>query len=240
MDLIKNNWTENDYIEFVDYLLNLSKESLKKFNEKIYNDKEKIGLGISLTVLRNISKEILKGNSLSFILISKSHLKYIEEVMIQGFVIALRKEDFKEKLKNIDKFVPKITNWAICDSFVPTLKCVKKHRDEYLKYIEKYLKSDKEFYLRFYIVSLLDYYIEDDSIDYVIEKLTSINSEHYYVKMAIAWTLTDGYIYYPDKVKSVIAKGKLDKFTHNKLISKICDSYRVSKEEKEYLKTLRK
>lgn len=240
MNLIKDKWSEKDYLEFIDYLLKLSEDSLKKFNEKIYNDKEKIGLGISLKTLRKISNEILKGDSYSFINVSKKHSKYIEEVMVQGFVIAKRKESIEEKFKNIDAFVPKISNWAICDSFVPTLKCVKDYRDEYLKYIEKYLNSAEEFYLRFYIVSLLNYYIDDEYIDYVIEKLEKINSDYYYVKMAVAWTLAEAYISYSDKVILVLRGGKLDKFTNNKLISKICDSYRVGKDEKANLKKFRK
>ena len=239
MNLVLDNWNEEVYSKFIEYLLSFKTESLKEFNNSIYNEKEKIVIGIKIPVLREISKEILKGNSKSFIEFSQKKNTYVEEVIIQGFVIALRKEDIKEKLNNIDRFIPKITNWAICDSFVPALKCIKKYRKEWLEYIYKYFDLNNEFSTRFYIVSLLDYYIEDDTIDFVLNTLKNISSDKYYIQMAVAWTICEAYIYYPEKVENIFKENNLDKFTINKAISKINDSYRVNRENKEYIKKYR-
>lgn len=241
MEFINYKWNKRSYYEYVNYLTCLEvKENSKKFTTNIYNDKIKETLGIKIPILRSIAKEILKTDVDSFILQALKDSKYVEEDIILGFVIALKKENMNSKFINIQKFIPKITSWAICDSFVPSLKCVKKYRKEYLEFIEKFIDENNEFSTRFFIVSLLDYYIEDDTIDYVLNKLNSLHSDYYYIKMAIAWAICEAYIYYPEKTKNLLLNNDIDNFTFNKAISKICDSYRITKENKEILKKLRR
>ena len=105
------------------------------------------------------------------------------------------------------------------------------------------MKSDREFELRFAIVILLDYYITDEYIDNVIKILDNIkHTEFYYVKMAVAWTLSIAYIKYPDKIMQYLQSGNnhLDKDTYNKALQKIIESNRVGKREKNKIKKMKR
>lgn len=143
-------------------------------------------------------------------------------------------------IKDIEKFVPKIDNWAVCDTFCAGLKIIKKYPEDFWEFIGKYLKSDKEFEIRFAIVMILDYYINDKYIEEVLEILNNIKHEGYYVKMAVAWTVSICYIKFPKRTMKFLKECNLDNFTYNKSIQKIIESYRVENEDKEILKKMKK
>ena len=136
----------------------------------------------------------------------------------------------------IKNFVPVIDNWAVCDSFCPTLKIKKNDLAVIWDFIQPYLNSDKEFYIRFGVIMLLDYYINDDYIDSTLEALKNVDTTAYYASMAAAWTMAECFIKYPDKTLPYITERVFDKATHNRTIQKLCDSYRVSAEDKEMLR----
>ena len=217
-------------------LINLSDEKYKKFHSGICPGIDNI-IGVRIPVLRNYAKELYKNEDWKDYL--KIKPRYYEEKMLQGMLIGLDvKEDIQTIQKYTEQFVPKIDNWAVCDTFVAGLKITKKYTIEMWNFIQKYLKSNKEFELRFAIVMLLDYYITEEYIDEVIKKLDKIKHEGYYVKMAVAWALSICYIKYPKKTFNYLLHNDLDQFTHNKTIQKIRESYRVNKEDKEKLKKL--
>ncbi|MBQ2753776.1 MAG: DNA alkylation repair protein, partial [Firmicutes bacterium] len=110
----------------------------------------------------------------------------------------------------------------------------------FMPLIEKCLESEREYDLRFALVMLLDHYIADEYIDYVLDIYEKVKSEYYYVKMAVAWGLSVCFVKYPEKTIKLLEQGSLDAFTHNKTIQKICESLRVSKESKNNLKKLKK
>lgn len=232
MELTKENWQKKDYQEYLKYLESLSDEKNKAFTLKLTPTKYEV-LGIKLPVMRDIAKKINKGNKIEFIKQNTYH--YYEEIMILGFVIATT-----INYQNIDEFIKYIDNWAICDSFSNTLKKQKYNRDELFNYANNLIKSKEEFICRVGLIILLNNFIDKEHINLIYKEIEKIKSDKYYINMAIAWFIAEGYIKEKEVTLKYLLKTKLDKFTFNKAISKIHDSYRVSKEEKEYLNTLRK
>lgn len=197
-------------------------------------------LGVRVPILREYAKELVKedweGNYLNI------GNEYYEEIMLQGMILGLAKMELGDRLHYLEEFVPKIDNWAVCDITCSGLKFVKKNKEAVYEFLQKYLKSDKEFELRFAIVMLLDHYVIDEYIDKVIQILDSIkHTEYYYVKMAIAWTLSVIYVKYPDKALEYLKNGNnLDDDTYNKTLQKIIESNRVKKSEKNRLKKMKR
>lgn len=211
----------------------------KKFHEKLCPTKYEI-LGIKIPILRKISKDLLQNYNYIDIF-NNLNDKYYEHVMIKGIIVANIKVSYEEKLTLINEFLPLIDNWAICDTFVSELKFIKNNQEEFLKYLMPLLKIEKEYYKRFVIVVLLDYYINDKYIDKVLNTTLSVKSNDYYVKMAIAWCISICLIKYFDKTISFLNKykNKLDKWTYNKALQKGIESFRISRENKKLLKGMK-
>ena len=228
-------------INIKDELLKLQDEKYKEFNSNLCPDNNRKMIGIRVPILRKFSKELLKNYSLDDI-INSIDTEYFEEVMVRGFCIAYTKMELEDKCKYIDSFVPLIDSWAITDSFVPTLMVQKKDLEFIWEYIKKYLKSNKEFYIRFAVIMMLDYFIIDEYVNEVIEILNNISYKGYYVKMGVAWCLCEIGIKYYDKFICYMKSNdnKLDKFTYNKTIQKMIESYRVTNEHKNELRNLKK
>ena len=154
-----------------------------KFNKKLCPDTTKEIIGIRIPTLRNIAKEFVKNEDyicyLEEVLYTNDD-KYFEEVILQGLIIAYAKFELQDKLVYIKKFVPKIDSWAISDTFIPTLKFKTKDLEKVWKFILPYTKSDKEFEVRFAVIMMLDYFINDEYVDKVIEQIYKIENDNYY------------------------------------------------------------
>ena len=215
----------------------LADEKYKKFHSSLCPNVDSI-IGVRVPVLRNFAKEIAKDNWKEYL--ENAQNNSYEEILLQGMVIGLSKMKLEELKYYLDKFIPKIDNWAVCDITVAGLKLTKKYKEEMWEYLSKHLKSNKEFELRFAIVMILDFYIIDGYIDEVLKILNNINHEGYYVKMAVAWAISVCYIKYPDMTLKLLENNKLDDFTYNKSIQKIIESYRVDNKTKEKLRKMKK
>ncbi len=227
--------------DIIKKLLELQDIKYKDFNKNLCPDTKKDMIGIRIPVLRKLAKEILKENYNWREFVKNNDVKYFEEVILQGLIIAYSDLEFKEKLEYITQFVPRIDSWAICDTFVPTLKIKKSNLDDYWNYILKYLNSEKEFEIRFAIISMLDYFINDEYVDKVIGKIDNISNEGYYVKMGAAWTLAEIGIKYNEKLMKYLEnKNKLDKFTYNKTLQKMIESFRIDEKQKEVLRKMKR
>lgn len=218
-------------------IFELADEKYKQFHSGLCPNINNI-VGVRVPILRNYAKEIAKGNFRKYL--KEAQDEYYEEIMLQGMVIGLAKMDCRERLDYITKFVPKIDNWAICDVTCAGLKFTKKNLNVVWDFLQTYLKSDKEFELRFGIVMLLDFYITDEYIDRVIQILDSIKHEGYYVKMAIAWTISVAYVKFPEKVMKYLNNNTLDNFTYNRALQKIIESYRVTEEDKKIIRAMKR
>ena len=212
----------------------------KEFHSGLCPDTNNI-LGIRVPVLRQYAKELLRKYDYEFLLQNIDN-KYYEEIMLQGMIIGLSKEkDFEKIEKYIIEFIPKIDNWAVCDVFCAGLKITKKYKKEMWKLIGKYLKSKKEFELRFGIVMILDFYIEENYLQEDFKIFENINSKDYYVQMAVAWAISICLIKYYDETLLFLKdkKEKFDKFTYNKALQKGIESFRLTKEQKETLRKMK-
>ncbi len=234
MKLKKEHWNEQDYQEYMEYLISLKEDKYKEFHQKLISTKYEI-LGIRVPIQRKIAKEIGKCNAVEFLSFCKE--RYYEEVNIEGLVIASLKEELREAY--FDAFLRKIDNWAICDGFCSSLKLTDQKKEKYFTKIKQLLTNKEEFTVRVGLVLLLDYYVEEPYIKEIFSCVDSINRDEYYINMAIAWLLSECYIKQKEITLSYLKQNHLNKFTQNKTISKICDSYRVSKEEKQELKKLK-
>ncbi|MBR0351260.1 MAG: DNA alkylation repair protein [Clostridia bacterium] len=236
-DLNNVNWNSKTYTEFVQYLKSIEDIEYKKFHSSlVLNSKYKM-IGIRLPIMRKIAKEIAGGNIEQFLKYAKDNS--YEEVMIQGLVISQIKDE-AVFYKFFINHIKKIDNWALCDTFCNSIKIVKKYEEKYFKEaVELALKED-EFLSRIGLVIILSHFVNEKNIKTIINTLNKIKSDKFYINMAEAWLVCELYIKFPEQTLEFIKNNKLNKFTHNKAISKIHDSYRVSKEDKEYLNTLRK
>lgn len=219
-------------------LFKLADPEYKEFHSGLCPGTNNI-IGVRVPILRNYAKELAKEYEIKDIL-KQIDNQYYEEIMLQGMLIGLDKKDFKTIQKQIEEFVPKIDNWAVCDVFCAGLKVTKKHKKEIWNFIQRYLKSDKEFEIRFGVVMILDYYIEDDYLEKDFKIFESIASQAYYVQMAVAWAISICLIKFYDKTIEYLESADLDKFTYNKALQKAIESYRITDEKKLLLKKMKK
>lgn len=204
-------------------------EEYGKFHRALVPGTDNI-LGVRLPRLRELAKQLAKGDWRNYIVTAQDD--YYEEIMLQGLVIGYIKTDIEENLCYVAAFVPKITNWAVCDSFCNSLKITKKNMTRVWEFVLPYLQSQEEFEVRFAIVMLLNFYIKDEYINQVLVLLDSAKHEGYYVKMAAAWAISSCFIKYPEKTMAYLMKNTLDDFTYNKALQKITESFRVDKTTK--------
>lgn len=218
-------------------LFNMQDKKYKEFHSSLSPNVDNI-IGIRVPVLRNYAKELLKQHKQEEIKIGD---KYYEELLLQGMIIGLQnRESIENIIVKVNKFVPKINSWGVCDTFCAGLKITKKYQKEMFRVIEKYLKSNREYELRFAIVMLLDYYINDEYIDNVLKILNTIKSDKYYVQMANAWAISICLIKYYEKTVKFLENCNLDNFTYNKAIQKAIESYRITDKQKENLKKIKR
>lgn len=205
----------------------------KEFHSSLCPNVDKI-IGVRVPELRKMAKEIAITNCSEFL--KNAQDEYYEELLLQGLVIGYAKISIQETFKYLKKFVQKINSWAVCDTTCSNLKVTKKHMEEMWNFLEIYINSDKEYEIRFALVMYLNYYLTEEYIDRILEKIDKITNKQYYVQMAIAWLISFAYIKQKEKTEQYLLKNNLDEFTLKKSIQKIRESYRVSDEDKEKLK----
>lgn len=195
-------------------------------------------MGVRVPQLRELAKKIARQDAVEFL--ENYEPGFYEERMIYGLVIGYMKEDLETKLKYLDKFVPLIDNWAICDCCCATFKFTNQNLEAVWEYIQKYVTSQNEFEVRFAVIMIMDYYINDKYIDRVLKIYNSIKLDAYYVKMGVAWGISVAYIKQKEKTAEFLKKNNLDEFTFNKAIQKLIESYRVCEGEKDVLRSLKR
>ena len=228
---------EYNYPDIINYLKSIADEKYKKFHSGIVKDTDSQILGIRLPVLRKIAKDILKGDYEGFL--HNSGKTYYEEVMLRGLVTAQIKGGFEDVKKRVNDFVPWIDNWAVNDTFCSAFKIIKNFHGEFFEHIETYLKSENPWAVRVGIVLMMNYYLTDEYIDRVLERVENTVSDQYYVQMGKAWLLATAAAKFRDKTINFIETAELENKTFYMTVQKCVDSYRVPQEDKSYLKSLR-
>ena len=230
-------WEKSDYLRLKQYLRELADPDYLAFHQRLVPEVDNL-LGVRVPVLRSLAKEIAKGDIDSYF--SLTGQESYEEIMLYGLVIGYCKRDIAEVCAALDRFVPKINNWAVCDCCCSGLKIVKKHPEEMLAYLQKWLSSKNEFELRFGIVMLMDYYTAEPYLDMTLAVYRDIRHEGYYVKMAVAWGISVCFVHARSKTLSFLEQCPLDDFTYHKALQKIIESNRVSPEDKALMRSLKR
>ncbi len=197
-------------------------------------DKDSV-IGVRVPMLRAYAKKFGKTEEAKQFLEILPH-QYYEENNLHGLLIDQMK-DYELCIEELIRFLPYINNWATCD--ILSVKAVKGHLDSYIKNIYQWLESDYTYTIRFGINMLMRYYLEEEfKIEYP-EKVAAIRSEEYYVNMVRAWYFATALAKKYDQVLPFLEEQKMDVWTHNKTIQKAIESYRITLEQKEYLRTLK-
>jgi 3-methyladenine DNA glycosylase AlkD len=217
-------------------LFELAEENYQKFSSALLPNINNI-LGVRLPTLRKLAKVISKDDWRRFISMADSD--YFEEVMLQGMVIGYAKADIEEILQYTTDFIPKIDNWSVCDSFCNGLKFTKNNMESVWDFIQPYLSSKKEYEVRFAVVMLLNFYINEEYIDNVLKLLDNAKHDGYYAKMAVAWAVSICYVKFPEPTMKYLKNNALDAFTYNKSLQKITESLQVDKQAKAIIKSMK-
>ena len=224
--------------EIKEKLMELADLEYKKFHSGLCPGINNI-IGVRVPILRNYAKELIKAYEVNELL-KQIDNQYYEEIMLQGMVIGLAKQDFDTTKKHIEEFVPKIDNWAVCDVFCTGLKITKSRKEEMWDLLQKYLKSDQEFEIRFGVVMILEYYIEEDYLKKIFKIFNTITSQAYYVQMAVAWAISICFIQFYEETITYLKTSKLDDFTYQKALQKAVESYRITEERKQILRKMKR
>lgn len=234
--MIPNIWNKSTYNNFLEYLQSISDSQYKIFHSKLIGSDNLYG--VRTPNLKKIAKEIAHTDYLSFI---KYNSKTIyEEKILYGLVLGYIKVPFQTRLNLLDEFLPYIDNWAINDIVCANMKSFKMNMKEGLTYIYKCVNDKNPWIIRFGLVLLLDFYISADYIEEIFSICDKLQNDQYYVKMAIAWLISICYIKCKKQTIQYLNHNKLDDWTYNKAIQKMIESTRISKEEKNALKLLKR
>lgn len=218
-------------------LFNLADEKYADFQAKLTPtiDRE-LFIGVRVPNVRKLAKEIYKSGEYASFLNELPH-KYYDENMLHGLILSEFK-DYDECVAEVDKFLPYVDNWAVCDIMSP--KCFKKNKDRLMDKIVEWSESDEVYTSRFGIEMLMSHYLDDDFKAEYLEIPARVKLEDYYAKMMVAWFFATALTKQWDAAVPYIEKGRLETWTHNKTIQKARESYRIADEQKEYLKSLKR
>lgn len=217
-------------------LIALKDDKYKTFTSKLIpNINPDVIIGIRTPQLRDLAKKLKDEKDIDIFLSTLPH-KYLEENSLQAYLIEQIK-DYDLCVKEINKFLPYIDNWGTCDTLRP--KCFKKNTDKLFNEIKKWIKSNHTYTIRFAIGMLMTYYLDNNFNQEHLDMVASVKSDEYYIKMMIAWYFATALAKQYDSAIVYLENNKLEQWTHNKTIQKAVESFRITQEQKEYLKSLR-
>lgn len=193
-------------------------------------------IGVRTPELRKLAKELAKREDVGAFLDALPH-GYYDENNLHGFILCEEK-DFDRVIARLDAFLPHVDNWATCDLLSP--KVFKKHKNKLLPHIRRWLASSKVYTVRFGIEMLLSYYLDEDFSPEYLNWVAVLRSEEYYINMMIAWYFATALAKQYDAALPILLEQRLAPWTHNKTIQKAIESYRITDEQKAYLRSLKR
>ncbi len=222
--------------EIKDRLYELQDVKYREFQSNIIPTvKPETIIGVRTPELRKYAKELLKREDVYEFLSDLPHSSF-DENQLHAFILSGMK-DYDKCMEQVELFLPYVDNWATCDQM--SSKVFKKHRKELLERVKKWLKSDKTYTIRFGVGMLMEHFLDEDfSLEYP-DMVAELRSEEYYVNMMIAWYFATALAKQYDAILPYIQDRRLSDWTHNKTIQKAIESYRITDEQKAYLRTLK-
>ncbi len=227
-----------EYKNILKQLNSLSEPSYKEFNSKIVLSKQKM-LGVRLPLLRTIAKELSTEYSQNLKLFKKDENIY-EMVLLEGLILSYAKDSFLNLKAETERYLSKVDSWAQIDSVMLGFKSINKDKDEALDVLLEWIVSDKEFVVRSALVGLLGFYADEELLDSLFKLSEEVEHKGYYVMMANAWLISVCMAKFPNQTFEFFKNNTLDDKTHNTAIQKSIDSFRVSKEDKDLLRGLKR
>lgn len=198
----------------------------------------KISLNIPIPTLRKIAKQIAKKDYKYFI--ENMSDDFLEYELLKVMVLGYAEDNISEIIKYFKKLTPIVHDWCVCDTLCQGFKISKKYQKEVWQEVLLLSKQDKEYSQRIVSVIMLSHFLNDEYIDKTLKVIETLKNNSYYSKMGIAWFIATAYGKYPEKVYSFLSKNNLDIWTHNKAIQKSIESLRITKENKEKIKKLKR
>lgn len=226
-----------DNIEIKERMIFAKDEKNALFFQKISPTAKNV-TGVRIPFLRKLAKEIVKANGKNFLenYVVDTH----EEFLLYGIVLGYIKIPLEEKFAFLEKFVPKIYDWSGCDIVISSFKFKEHELKQVYEFIMQYRYSKNEYETRFMIVMLLVNFIREEYLDNIKEILETEKFDKYYTQMASAWLISVMFVKYRDYTLDYLYNNNLDDFTYNKALQKIRESLRVTKQDKELMKTLKR
>lgn len=192
-------------------------------------------IGVRTPELRKLAKQLVKREDIGIFLDNLPHT-YFDENQLHAFIVS-EMRDYATCLAEVERFLPYVDNWATCDQMSP--RVFKKHREELLDPIRRWITSDETYTVRFGVGMLMEHYLDDDFDPAYPAMVATVKSEEYYVRMMVAWYFATALAKQYDDAIPYLEEHRLDTWTHNKTIQKAVESRRISVDTKDYLRGLR-
>lgn len=217
-------------------LIGLAEPRYRQFTSALMPGVEHV-IGVRLPLLRRMAREVIRGDWRGWL--SQAEEFYFEERMLQGMVVSCARCEAAEKMEYAARFVPKIDNWAVCDSFCWKLK--PGEREAMWRFIQPYFDAKEEYGVRFATVMALSNFVDREHLEELLAQLGRVRHEGYYARMGVAWAVSVCYAKFPERTHAWLAQNcPLCDWTFNKSLQKIADSYRVDASAKRELRELRR
>ena len=192
-------------------------------------------IGVRTPVLRKMAKQLAKQDGIEAFLSGLPH-QYYDENNLHGFIIS-ECRDYAKAVSYVDALLPYVDNWATCDLLSP--KAFAKNRSLLAPDIDRWLASDETYTIRFGIEMVMSHFLDADFDPVWLQKIAVIRSDEYYVNMMLAWFFATALAKQWDAAIPYITEHALDRWVHNKTIQKAVESYRITPEQKAYLRSLK-
>lgn len=217
-------------------LFELQDLKYRDFHSKLMpeTDKETV-IGIRTPVLRKFAKEFAGTSEAEAFLRQLPHRYYEENNLHMMLITGIK--DYEKCMEEIQRFLPCIDNWATCD--YPAPKCFARHKDQVLEEAKRWISSGETYVIRYGIGMLMRLFLDEDFSSEYLEMAAAVQSQEYYVNMMIAWYFATALAKQWDATVPYIEQHKLSDWVHRKTVQKAVESYRITPEQKEYLKSFR-
>lgn len=234
---ISAKWEPFSLEELKGRLRELEDPKYREFHSSLLPGTDNV-LGVRTPALRKLAREIEKGDWEGFL--RENDRTWYENDILQGLVTAEAKMDPGERLTRIRDFLPRIENWAVCDIFCGSLKDADRYPELYRTFLLPLFYSDRPYELRFAVVMLLGHFVKKEFLEEAFRLLDSVCSDHYYVRMAVAWAISVYFVHFPEETFGYLRENSLDDWTYNKALQKILESRRADAEAKAQIRTMKR
>lgn len=214
----------------------LAEPGYRAFNERLIPTKNRI-IGVRAPHIEKLARELISGDWRAFL--DDAPDDVLEVLFLKCAAIGGGQMPLSERFERIRSFLPKVDNWAVCDTLMGRLRPAPNELAAWFEFIEPYFTDEREFFARFAAVMMIRF-SDPDWIDRALQGLARVRQKDYYARMGVAWALSHLYVDFPAEVEDLLRRETLETWTHNKTIQKIVESFRVDEDAKRALKALKR